>query len=471
MNAFAANLKTFYQCRGLWFWHAVGALFVIEGVLLPVIRPVTGEGAFMKFLVVSIWLGMVAASMMKETLTRPQTFGLPGHQETVRSVLFAIGVAQALILSLIVLAYPGLSAGATLGGMASLAFGAMTFYLLSVHAMFRLGNAAAFWGVPVLFLGLFRHVFTEVRVAIESALLFHPWANAVVLLAVGPPIWFWLGSRKLARTQCGSSFMPMQSLFDRQVTDRYGRERRLRYFDRYGRRLWRVREMRFLSKMGRLPAYSARRYSRGSLYATLGNVWPVSPLAVISSMVGVVVFLAILGFAPSPESHGGSSRANFLFILPAIVGVVTQLPIYSTLLVPGGRPERFRACLSIGVRAAGVALVLSGALYFASTAIGALIPEITVAGSALGYRSMDPGLSLVTLLLVPLLFTCQVVSPRNSQIGQTVILITATVFGMAAPGIFQGALIPIVAVTTVLTWCLFVGMLHDACHRGDLASG
>ena len=69
MNALAANLKTLYQCPTIWFWHAIGSILVIDGVLGPLTDPVAGQGTFMKYLIVSFWVGMVTASMMKETLS------------------------------------------------------------------------------------------------------------------------------------------------------------------------------------------------------------------------------------------------------------------------------------------------------------------------------------------------------------------------------------------------------------------
>ena len=44
MRALAANLKMFYQCPTLWFWHAIGLAFIIAGVVEPLGEPVAGQG-------------------------------------------------------------------------------------------------------------------------------------------------------------------------------------------------------------------------------------------------------------------------------------------------------------------------------------------------------------------------------------------------------------------------------------------
>jgi hypothetical protein len=355
--------------------------------------------------------------------------------------------------------------------MASAACACFTIYLLTVFAIYRIGNAAALWGLPLLFFALTRHVITGVPIAIENAMIFHPWTNAAVLLAVAVSMWFWLGRHELARWLCGSAFLAMQSMFNRAATERYARARRLRNLDRYWTRLWHWADTSFLSRMRRLPALSARRHACGARYSLLGIVAPGSVSTLVLSSLLILAFLSVLGFAPAPPSHGDFSRANFMYILPAILGVVIQLPLYSTLLVPGGRRERYRSCLSIGVTSSAVAMVLGGVLYVVSLAIGVLFPQVTVSDGVLPYRPMDVGPVLMTLFLMPLLFTCQIFSPRNAQIGQLVVLTVMTLFMMAAPGIFGPGLIPTLAVITGLAWWCFVGSLHDACYHRDLTPG
>ena len=469
MRALAANLKMFYQCPTLWFWHAIGLAFIIAGVVEPLGEPVAGQGDFMKFVIVSFWAGLVTASMMKETLGKPLTFCLPRHQRKVRSVIFGVGAAQGLLLSLIVLGYPGLDGVATAAGMVSVACLAMTVYLLSAAAVFLISNAAAFWGVPVLFLGLFRSVFVGVRVAIEDAALFHPLENGVVLLPLALLVAYRLGSRGLARTECGSTFMPVQYFWNRPTMERYNRERRIRKLNRQSRSLWRWIESRFLARMKRLPAYSGRRFTVGSRYVHFGATLPLSPTLVLMVTLGVVALVASLGFVTTSGRFEGFSRANLLYVVPSILGIIVAIPLYSTLLVPAGRREKYRTCLVVGARGAVFALLVSVALYAVSRAIGILLPEVTLSGRTLAYLPMDPEPILAPLLVLPPLYACQIGFPKRPQIPQTVILVGAVLVAMVAPGALRGALLPVLAVLTALSWWCFVGPLHHFCYHRDLA--
>jgi hypothetical protein len=469
MRTLAANLKTLYQCPAMWFWHLVGVVFLIDGVVKPVVEPVAGQGEFMKFLILSYWAGMATASLMKETLGKPVTFCLPGHQRALRGTIFAVGGAQALLLAPIVLAYPGLDLTTRLAGMASVGCLTATIYLLSVSATFLMSNAAAFWGVPAIFLGLSRQVFTGVRSAIEDGVIFHPWIHAAVLIPVALLTWHRLGRRTLARRECGTTFLALQYLWNRPVLERYNRELKIRQLERRSKKLWGFMERRFLGRVRRLPAYSSKRYLAGSRYVLLGGALPTSPAFVLIGTLVTVIFLVILGFAVPSEDPATLSRANFLYLLPAIVGIMVQIPLYSTLLLPVDRRARFRTCVAVGVRGAALLLLLSAALFAISLAVATLLPEITLSGDRFVYVPMDPELLLAPLIVLPFLFTCQLGFPRGPQIPQTVILVIAVGFAAAAPGVFGKALLPVLGVLTALSWWCFVGPLHHFCYHRDLA--
>jgi hypothetical protein len=221
--------------------------------------------------------------------------------------------------------------------------------------------------------------------------------------------------------------------------------------------------------MGRLPAYSAKRHATGSRYALLGDVLPVSPGLALLATLATLFFIVVLGFAGAPGDHTDLSKANFLYFIPAVVGMVVQIPLYPTLLVPAGRSTRFRTCLVIGARGAGGALLLSASLFAVSLLIGALLPEVSLSGTSFTYRSMDPGMVLSPLLVVPLMYTCQIAFPRSPQFPQTLILIVSVLFATVAPGVFRLESLSVLGVLIALSWWCFVGPLHHYCYHRDLA--
>ena len=116
------------------------------------------------------------------------------------------------------------------------------------------------------------------------------------------------------------------------------------------------------------------------------------------------------------------------------LGLTAGLPLYSTLLVPAGRREKYRTCLSIAIRAGVTALLMSTAMCVVSFATGAFLPSITFSGRTLPYLPMDPDMVLAPLLMLPLLLACQVVVPKRATIPQTALLIIGLMMGSAASG-------------------------------------
>jgi len=472
MKALAANLKTLYQCPGLWLWHFIGLVILAGAVSQPLSDPVAAQGKFMPFLLVSFIAGLVIGSVAKEVRWSPFTFCLPGHRSITRSMVFAVGGVQSVLLSLLVLAYPGLRGPTILAGMASAAFLGMTVFLVTVCGTFGLRNAAAFVGVPILLLRVIEHLFFKVSVMIENAALFHPVANLLVLVVVASWTWNRLGNRDAARREVGSAFLPLQSLWSRPVVERFNRAWRLERLERQSKVLWGRVEAWFLSRMRRVPSLSGRRHVIGSRYVIFGSALASSFSVFVLGVIAVALLAALLGFVALTEKHQELSTANVLYLIPCLLGLTVQIPLYSTLLVPAGRKERFRSCLVISLRTAVGALILSAALCASTVAIGTLMPEISLSGEAFTYLPMDPKLGLLPLLVLPLLLACQVGFPRRATIPQTVILVGITLLTLAMPAAFlQQVHLAALVIPGAFCWWLYVGSLHHYCYYQDLALG
>ena len=64
MKPLAANLKHFYQCRGLWYFYATGGVFgacVLGGI---VARGLAGKGYFAANLAITLFAGAMAADVI-----------------------------------------------------------------------------------------------------------------------------------------------------------------------------------------------------------------------------------------------------------------------------------------------------------------------------------------------------------------------------------------------------------------------
>ena len=111
VSILTANLRHLYQRRGLWLAYAMFAFFVCVSVGVPLGEPTAGEGRFIGLIVLAFLIGMAAAVLQAEILTRPMAFCLPGHRLNVRTFVLRVGIVANLVAAWLFLGYPGLPFG------------------------------------------------------------------------------------------------------------------------------------------------------------------------------------------------------------------------------------------------------------------------------------------------------------------------------------------------------------------------
>ena len=108
MSILTANLKHLYQRRGiLLVYLALGFIaFVSIAVLFK--RPAAGQGRFIGLVVLAFAIGLIAALLPIEIMTKSFSYCLPGHRKVVRRFIFWVGVVVNLFGSLLFIMYPDL---------------------------------------------------------------------------------------------------------------------------------------------------------------------------------------------------------------------------------------------------------------------------------------------------------------------------------------------------------------------------
>jgi len=167
MKPFGANLKTFYQCRGLWLWHFFFLVIAVPTLVRPLHHPEAGKGFFCGFMLVTFWTGITAASMAKGILVKPLSFCLPGHGRTARSVLLFAGGVVGALCALTLLAYPGDGPEAALLLVWNAFVLGAVFYLAGVFALLLMRNPGA---LPVCLIVLGFLMFHDSMTDLRSAL-------------------------------------------------------------------------------------------------------------------------------------------------------------------------------------------------------------------------------------------------------------------------------------------------------------
>jgi hypothetical protein len=177
-----------------------------------------------------------------------------------------------------------------------------------------------------------------------------------------------------------------------------------------------------------------------------------------------LVFAVVIMFG-----YIGQGAAMVFVMLPAIFAIGREPPVFSTMLISGGRRQRFATTLRLVVTDAVllclVALVVSGL----SILFARFMPTFSIEGKELSFSSIDPHITVVPLILVPFVSAIQLFSR-----GRLLVLVGAMMVGIFAvvfltfgrPDQVELMLSPLNVVgLLVAVWSIFLLVLSRICFE------
>jgi len=374
-----ANLKHFYQRRGLWFWYLV-ILIQLPPFFIFIFNP--DKPMLVGILVINMLAGMMVASLQKDTLTKAFTFCLPGHRRLGRRLIFNVGIALNILLSLPFAAVRDNTSFSLLLLLAGIVSYGMIFYLSSVIFIMKSDSYPSipglFWVWGLLFAGGFLF-----HSQIYFALCLAPVVFVLVGVGISVLVWIWLGRDSHARRLCGKFCM---DFVDRWNVDKLRRVRQMKEArkrrDNSEHPGWLERFT--LSRMKRATELSRGRVLWGEFYAAGGPILSALP----KFMLGILLVALLYGYfvgmiqrpvGPSPGiPHPMTALMNVIYILPAFMVVHWIIPVHCSLLTPAGRREKFVSGIFSAITITVVlTLMLLGLVVFFNF-IQPYMPEIPV---------------------------------------------------------------------------------------------
>ncbi|MHC4518203.1 MAG: hypothetical protein ACYTAS_06425 [Planctomycetota bacterium] len=404
MSILAVNLRQLYQRRGLWLAYLLFGFMALASVGGRLDFGAAGAGEFVGLIALAFLVGMCAAVLQMEIMSKPLAYCLPGHRLTVRKFIFAIGVATNLASGVLFLFYPGLSFGWRLAAWCSAFFAGLVFYLAGAALALRYkGGIACFC---ILLLTVAGGPFLKVRILLEGAVVGHPVWVVGFGLAFAAGAWVLLGEAELARRHCLRRWIGFGEGFDWEKMRRSQRNREAAPWAKLKDHPRPWVEGFFMGRMSRCGSNSVERFVWGALYGAYGlmmSQWKsVAALALF-----MVVFVGYLG----PR----------LWIMLALVPItaletyVSQPAVYSTMPTPGGRDERFGSTLATAMVGACLLTLFIGAVAIASAALAVVLPDLSIYGLMVEYRAIGIGAFYLPLVFLPLALSVQLaVYPRRA---------------------------------------------------------
>jgi len=399
MSILSVNLKHLYQRRGLWVVYLLFGFVVFIFMKDSLVHPKAGEGDFVGFAVLSFFIGFLAILPQMEVLSTPLSYCLPGHRRVFRRYVFYTAIATSAVCSMLFLRYPDLYGGPLALVVCSAFFAGLTFYMAGVTFVMVGMNAAFIFGLlPLTVLVGERY---DLDMLLERIIIGNVFGVVLVGILISIAMWFWLGRPGLVRRYCAVPWMGFMDIFNKEKLMRYtyARTRTVQKRFRKHPRPW--VEKWFLGRMERYDYRGPGRFYWGALYCTSAlavSRWQNLPLLAL-------VLTIMFGYI-------GQAAVFALIMLPAMAAMLRQPPVYSTMLISGGRRRRFTTTLGLAVTDA--ALLCMGTLVISGLSIllARFMPTFALIGHTLSFRPIDPRVAIAPLLFLPFASTMQLVFHR-----------------------------------------------------------
>jgi hypothetical protein len=456
MSILIVNLKHLYQRRALWLVYVLLGCAAAGVVAAPLHRPQAGKGLYVGPLIVAFMVGFLATILQIEVLAKPFSYCLPGHRRIVRKCVFLIGVATNALYSMLFLTYPDLSGQQLVLVLCSAFFAGVVFYLVGAAAALGVRNAAIVFGLlPV---AIVAEEFFDLHILLERIIIGDVFLVIFVGILSSVAMWFWLTRPGLARRYCAVPWMGFMDIFNKEKLVRYtyARARTVQKRFRKHPRPW--VEKWFLAQMAKYDYTGPGRYFWGVLYSTSAlavSRWHNLPLLalVLTIMFGYIGQAIVFG----------------LIMVPAIAAMGRQPPVYSTLLISGGRRRRFTTTLGLAVTDATLLCIATLIISGLSILLARFMPTFTLEGNTLSFRPIDPRVAIVPLIVLPFASTMQLVFHRMPflQFGGVMLPVYAGMFLGIVWRERVGPLVNPLSVVSLLvvSWGVFLLTLRHICEK------
>lgn len=466
MSILTANLKHLYQRRGNWIFYTLLGFFIIPYFYIEYEE--LKEGWVFIFIILLAWIyfiGTVMASMQTEVLSKPFTYCLPSHRTIIWKFIIIAGLAISLLFSLFfIYLYSELDIWRLLPIVLSGFSIFLTFYLLGVCFDFLTVKHTTWLVFIPLFLVLvmFSGMRNTLLLIVERSAVFF----IVIGILSGVVAYRLLTDDSIARRFCSKTII---SFFEAWDSAKVQKKRQAIISEKGNKELEtnpKV-EQYFLTRIQKCAPYGIGCYTWGSLYTRFGTINKGISLLILIFLF-VLLFLCYF-------------KVSFVLFIFGSITLYNNMPLYSNMLISGGRKERFITTILQVVTNMVLVTTICTILAAYSMYIEDIMPKITLYGKSFPFQAADIRLFFIPLLIVPIASIFNLVLYRKMFFVMilNMLLLYIMVFLILIMTKHNGGLsryritiyIPepeVVVALIALSWAMFVGVLYYICARRPL---
>ena len=164
--------------------------------------------------------------------------------------------------------------------------------------------------------------------------------------------------------------------------------------------------------------------------------------------------------------------SNILFFMAGVLGTHMRLPIYSCMMISGGRNERFITSIALAVTFTLLITAALTAIAFLSVALAPIMPAFTFRGVELIFHVTSLRLLILPSIIIPIILAIRLIvnSKLFTTFAAVMLFVGLTmVFGAHSPEKLDKLFDPVsVICLLIVSWFVLVFVLRHVCMKRSL---
>lgn len=464
MKTIIANLKLYIPNR--YFWLAYLFCLSILGIMIGAVANNKKDEVIMigLFMNLPLWVGFLAALLQIDIFSKPVSFCLPGHRQSVKKVLLIVSVIASVILAFIAAMHIFGNQWDTM--IVPLFFLNFIFLLLAIElTLFTKKILILFW-----FMMFSPSFYIRPYQILGELIIMHPLILIGIGLLCSISIWLKLNFSDIHRKLCANQELSIADMWNREKINKYNQSRLDSQQTKVKGEIKPSVERFFLNKMESYKYFGMGRYIWGNLYKNYGFMFSNIKLGSILFIYGIIFLFC----------YAWQSSIFSLFMVVLMLTAFSQLPVHSTMIISGGRKERYYGAISLSIAHTLFVFLFCFGIIVLTNIAEPLMPNIDYSGRTYTFHGINYAANLMPIILVPFVFAFKLFFHKRLSlmvIAIAVIYALFVVFLIAIEKIFNINVkeIPSMIINPtfvisfiILLWAIFLAVLRRVCFKRSL---
>lgn len=168
---------------------------------------------------------------------------------------------------------------------------------------------------------------------------------------------------------------------------------------------------------------------------------------------------------------------NIIFLMPGIMVAQMSLGVHSSLLISGGRRQRFWSALALALITSVLVTVVVAMIAGGTHLLESIMPQVTFKGHEYAFKALNMNFAIVPLLMIPLTLIIGLIFYKKPVLTILLAIILFQIFfALGIIGDLTIMNVPLriglshMTILLIFNWAIFVAVLRHISMRSCLVS-